>query len=258
MIFSPALTFLQIEYIEVACAHHIAAKYLLEVKLLSLQAQLLRYMMQNKTYIELDTADGQYFRVDLNGSKTESFRLNSSSSFPINETLRLLIPGSLLTDPGIDEFLYMTINTDGAWDEGNATDITQRSAAMSADPETYYPTAGISAGSFRAEPRSKSMFSNKKTSSLFAASKDGGDSPREAAPVNRTVIKLCNRVAIPLSGLIGKISTEQESQVTLYKLNCKWALKVFKLEGLLPKKSAEPSFCYFLVYFADSLSLIHI
>ena len=45
-----------------------------QVKLLSLQAQLLRYMMQNKTYLELDTADGQHFRVDLNGNRTESFR----------------------------------------------------------------------------------------------------------------------------------------------------------------------------------------
>ena len=47
------------------------------------------------------------------------------------------------------------MHTDGAWDEQHATDITQRSQAMNNDPETYYPTQSISAGSFRAESKSK-------------------------------------------------------------------------------------------------------
>lgn len=221
------------------------------MKLLSLQAQLLRYMMQNKTYVELDTADGQHFRVDLNGNKTESHRLSSSSSFPINETLRVLIPASLMTGPGIaglDEFLYMTIQTDGTWDECNATDITQRSAAMVNDPDTYYPTAGMTVGSFKAESRSKSMFSSRKNSLFTPGSKDNVEPPREQ--VNRTVIKLCNRVAVPLSGLVNKITTEQESQVTLYKLNCVWKLKVYRLEG--QRRSTDPTYTYFVVYFADA------
>jgi len=65
------------------------------------------------------------------------------------------------------------------------------------------------------------MFSSKKSTAMFASTssktdssdrdRDRDDPPRP--PVNRTVIKLCNRVAIPLSGLVNKISTEQESQV---------------------------------------------
>ena len=47
------------------------------------------------------------------------------------------------------------LHSDGAWDEQHATDITQRSQAMNNDPETYYPTQSISAGSFRAESKSK-------------------------------------------------------------------------------------------------------
>ena len=68
------------------------------------------------------------------------------------------------------------------------------------------------------------MFSSKKSTTMFASTssktdssdRDRDDPPRP--PVNRTVIKLCNRVAIPLSGLINKISTEQESQVCKYLL----------------------------------------
>lgn len=232
---------------EVGCSHHISAGYLLEVKLLSLQAQLLRYMMQNKTYVELDTADGQHFRVDLNGNKTESHRLSSTSSFPINETLRVLIPAALLTSPDLDEFLYMTIQTDGTWDEGNATDITQRSAAMVSDPDSYYPATGMTVGSFKAEPRSKSMFSSRKNN-LFTPGKEGFEAPREQVP--KMVIKLCNRVAVPLSGLVSKITTEQESQVTLYKLNCVWKLRVYRIEG--QRRSTDPTYTYFVVYFADA------
>ena len=59
----------------------------------------------------------------------------------------------------IDLFLLMYVilmlHSDGAWDEQHATDITQRSQAMNNDPETYYPTQSISAGSFRAESKSK-------------------------------------------------------------------------------------------------------
>jgi hypothetical protein len=216
--------------------------YLLEVKILSLQALLLRYMMQNKTYIELNTADGQHFRVDLNGSKTDTYRLNSSSSFTINETVRVLVPADLMNGPHADSFLYMTIHTDGTWDECNATDITQRVAALANDTDAFFPAPA--AGSFRPE-RSRSMFSTKKSSSTLLKEQD--DPPRP--PVNRTVIKLCNRVAIPLSGLLN--TAEQESQVTLLKLNCKWKLKVFKVDGQVPRRSMEASHMYFLVYVVD-------
>lgn len=67
-------------------------------------------------------------------------------------TIQLLSPLQL-------QFLLMYVifmlHTDGAWDEQHATDITQRSQAMNNDPETYYPTQSISAGSFRAESKSK-------------------------------------------------------------------------------------------------------
>jgi hypothetical protein len=219
--------------------------YLLEVKLLSLQAPLLRYMMQNKTYVELNTADGQHFRVDLNGSKTDTYRLNSSSLFSINETLRVLIPATLMTgnSSAADEFLYMTIHTDGTWDECNATDITQRVAALANETDAFFPAPA--AGSFKPE-RSKSMFSSKK--SVSAPFKEP-DLPRE--PVHRTVIKLCNRVVIPLSGLM-QSAAEQEKQVTLFKLNCRWLLKVFKVDGQYQRRTSETTYTYFLVFLADS------
>ena len=151
----------------------------MEIKLLSLQAQLLRYMMQNKSYIELDTADGQHFRVDLNGNKTDTYRLNSSSNFPINETIRVLIPAAIMNNASkLDEFLFLTIQTDGTWDENNATDIAQRTAAAATDPDQgsfFQPASMPSSYKMDSGGRSKSIFSSKKVN-LFAGGSGKGES----------------------------------------------------------------------------------
>jgi len=265
---------------ECSNSHHLSTTHLLEVKILSIQAPMLRYMLQNKSFIQLDTSDGQHFQIDLSSLKAADtyHRVNSSTILSINESFRLFVSESIFSnDRNLDQFMFLTVYTDGTWDGHHATDISLRTSGGLEVGQQGDNRAGD-----QGRPEASRASEKRKSSSVFSMlmkdkdrdnkdndRRDGldGDMSRDtqhvAASSMRKVIKFCNRASVPLSALRSNKLCEVESQVAALKMRCLWKLRIFKIERP-PRCDSEAApaggggggaaICssHFVVYFADA------
>ena len=209
---------------------------------------MLRYMLQNKSFIQLDTSDGQHFQIDLSSLKAADtyHRVNSSTILSINESFRLFVSESIFSnDRNLDQFMFLTVYTDGTWDGHHATDISLRTSVgleVGQQGDNRAGDQGRSEASRASEKRkSSSVFSmlmkDKDRDNKDNDRRDGldGDMSRDtqhvAASSMRKVIKFCNRASVPLSALRSNKLCEVESQVAALKMRCLWKLRIFKIES---------------------------